>query len=62
MTVLPLDREEISWHNITVMAMETSESHTHTYIIHMHKDTCKNTHTKLYIHKSTHFYKDRSYT
>lgn len=27
MTVRPLDREEMSWHNITVLAMEMSESH-----------------------------------
>lgn len=26
MTVLPLDREEFSWHNITVLAMEMSKS------------------------------------
>lgn len=27
MTVRTLDREEMSWHNITVLAMEMSESH-----------------------------------
>lgn len=31
MTVLPLDREENSWHNLTVVAVETSE-HTHTHV------------------------------
>lgn len=31
MTVLPLDREDISWHNLTVVAMETSEC-THKYL------------------------------
>lgn len=30
MTVRSLDREEIGWHNITVLAMEMSTSHTHT--------------------------------
>lgn len=30
-TVLPLDREEISWHNLTVVAVETSE-HAHSQI------------------------------
>lgn len=29
MTVRSLDREEIGWHNITVLAMEMSTSHTH---------------------------------
>lgn len=31
MTVLPLDREENSWHNLTVVAVETSER-THTHV------------------------------
>lgn len=29
MTVRSLDREEIGWHNITVLAMEMSTSYTH---------------------------------
>lgn len=32
MTVRSLDREEIGWHNITVLAMEMSTSHAHIHV------------------------------
>ncbi len=38
MTVRSLDREEIGWHNITVLAMEMSMLHTHTHT-HSHTHT-----------------------
>ena len=49
MTVLPLDREEMAWHNISVLAMEMSKqsiSHIHTNK-HVHEQRTISSESKM---------------